>query len=192
MSTPLLPRDITALTRIPRFKIDQSALLMSNTNDTTSCPSMSTEASPAEFKMAAGQPCWIHIPAYDVARATKFYQEALSFHTRAGDASGSMAPEDITHFDFPGTPFASSLSGGIMARSKEERAAGQPSLPEKGKGVLYFYVDDLEGTMAKIEKAGGKDMTGREGGGGGWHADFRDTEGNFHGLYTMTPPPKKD
>ena len=151
---------------------------------------MSTEQKPdaaPAFQATPGAPCWLQIPAYDVSRAVAFYQAVLDFAIRP--SAGEARP--MKNFHFPGTPLAGALSGGIVQRGPAEMEAGQPPAPEKGMGTIYFYVEDLEGTLAKVEKAGGKPLGSGTESGGGRHADFVDTEGNVHGVYTMSPAPEK-
>jgi predicted enzyme related to lactoylglutathione lyase len=128
-------------------------------------------------KPTHGEPCWIQITAQDVDRATDFYKSILDFtitNQREIQGMGKMSL-----FTFKGK-FEEKLSGGIL-----KRCPSYPDPPESGPAVIYFYADDLEGTMDKIVKAGGKKLSDRTPAGDmGYSMDFRDTEGNFHGLYT--------
>ena len=144
---------------------------------------MATDDAAPSFQTYPGAPCWLQIPAYDLARATAFYQAVLGFTIRPGDSA--IEPHPMNHFSFPGTPFSSALGGGIMERSPEEIQAGPPPPSGTEKGIIYFYVDDLEGALAKVEKAGGQRLSRGGEGTGGQHVDFRDTEGNVHGLFSM-------
>lgn len=140
------------------------------------CPRMS------DWKGIPGHPCWIQIPAVDLKRAANFYKSVLGLNMRTEEP---QADGDIKmfHFTFPGGSLETCLSGGVVPRDK-----AWPQPLETGPATVYFYVEDLEGTMEMVEKAGGKALTTRNGAGEtGWCADFRDTEGNIHGVYTLTP-----
>lgn len=59
-------------------------------------------------------------------------------------------------------------------------------ISEKGYAVVYFFVDDIEETLRKAVECGGKQTLERTAQGEhGWYADFRDSEGNFHGLFSV-------
>ena len=136
----------------------------------------------SSFTVHNNAPVWIQIPAFDVPRATGFYKSALSFHIRAFEP-GKSDSADVAHFSFPDTPFQNILTGGIMKRKPEHST---PDPRETGPAVLYFYVENLEETIAKVIEAGGKQLTGRTPEGkSAWYMDFRDTEGNFYGIYSM-------
>ena len=136
----------------------------------------------SDFKATANQPCWIQIAAFDVKRAAAFYKTVLAFDLASEEPKIENGSE-LLHFGFPGGPMEKCLGGGIVAREK-----GWPEPPPTGPATVYFYVEDLEGTMEAVEKAGGKALKTRTGcGTSGYHADFKDTEGNIHGLYTSNP-----
>lgn len=67
----------------------------------------------SEYTYHKNAPVWIQIPAYDVDRAAKFYENVLNFSISWGTVPGEMK---TAHFRFPGTPFEYLLTGGIKAR----------------------------------------------------------------------------
>ena len=57
-----------------------------------------------------------------------------------------------------------------------------------GTTVVYVGTDDIEATLAKVEKLGGKTITRKsEIPGMGWYAFFADPNGNRVGLFTALP-----
>lgn len=134
------------------------------------------------------QPTWLQIPAFSITRAVAFYEKALDFHFRpqTGDKDNAEGEHTVAHFSFPDGPFERILTGGIVkipAKLQEGLKQNSPF----GLSVIYFMTDDMENTLKRVEEAGGTVLKHRWQPIGlteSWCADFRDTEGNFHGLYT--------
>jgi predicted enzyme related to lactoylglutathione lyase len=110
--------------------------------------------------------CHIEIPAIDLAKATRFYQELFGWKIE-------MWPDsEYALFDTKKEP-----SGGIMKVDKVS--------PPKGMGItFYVLVDSIEDTLSKVAELGGKivkeknpvaDM--------GWFGLFSDLDGNVIGIW---------
>ncbi|KAE9378996.1 hypothetical protein N431DRAFT_478101 [Stipitochalara longipes BDJ] len=122
-------------------------------------------------------PAWIRIPATDVPRAQKFYEEVFDwkFHDHS---SAGYSVDKLAVFTIPGAP---TLMGGIGKVEVEEGASPR----KKGDGaiLLYMRVQSVEETLAKAENAGGE--VSKEKWTEGDHTqlgEFRDTEGNLVGV----------
>jgi len=126
----------------------------------------------------AGTPCWIKIPATNVARAEAFYSKI--FNWTFSPVSGTAA-EEMRIFGFPDPGL--SIAGSIHRVDKDKHVTGTDAV------TLYLIVDDLEETMTDIVKNGGvKRRDAEPEGDHGFimHAD--DTEGNHFGIYMMKKP----
>ncbi|EPS44693.1 hypothetical protein H072_1328 [Dactylellina haptotyla CBS 200.50] len=128
-----------------------------------------------------GSVCWIQIPATDVARAKKFYQEYLDFDFKP--TPEGYKDEDIAMYTLknPG----GMLTGGITKTDAN-------SVPSNGT-ILYFMVEDVDQALEKAESLGGKIRESKKPEGKhGLMGLFEDTEGNVHGVYQMAPAPTEE
>ena len=94
--------------------------------------------------------------------------------------------QNIAHFGFLNTHHEWAMHGGFkkVAGTTEEHSLHGGL--EHHDAMAYFYVDELEPTLQRVEEAGGKVLIKRNPvGHEGWQGEFRDTEGNFIGLYTV-------
>ena len=115
---------------------------------------------------------WFEIPVVDVARAQAFYAGVfgVSF-TPLSMGSHQMAM-------FPMEQGASGASGALIA--------GTGHVPSTDGTTVYFSVDDIEGTLSKIETHGGSTCMPKIAiGEHGFIAHFKDTEGNKVALHSM-------
>ncbi|HEY2823962.1 MAG TPA: VOC family protein [Gemmatimonadales bacterium] len=114
-----------------------------------------------------GKICYVEIPATDPKASAAFYEKVFGWKSRArGD--GVPAFDDTT----------GQVSGSFLKGRKPSREPGI---------MTYVMVDHIEGTLAAIEKAGGKTVTAKTAiGGGGYWASFTDLAGNLIGLYGET------
>lgn len=112
------------------------------------------------------------IPAKDMNRAKKFYEEVFSWKINAFDKKYFIANTVATDEKTMRPKEPGAINGGIM-----EWMAEAPST------VIVIAVDDLDAHLKKIEKAGGivvmpkmkvEDML--------WYARVKDTEGNIIGV----------
>ena len=115
-----------------------------------------------------GKICYIEIPATDVKTSSRFYEAVFGWEIRTrGD--GQLAFNDT-----PGE-----VSGAWVLGRKPHAEESM---------VTYVMVDDIDATLAKITKAGGKTATPKTSlGRGDAYATFHDPAGNLIGLY-QTPP----
>ena len=120
--------------------------------------------------MAHGQLTHIELPADDPARARAFYGGLLGWET-----SEMEQFPDYFLFSF----------------GQIDRAGG--AIGKRGDSVgdtlrVYFDVDSIDATLAKVAGLGGKVVMGKtEIPGQGWYAVLNDTEGNEIALYEGMP-----
>jgi predicted enzyme related to lactoylglutathione lyase len=125
---------------------------------------MSTISYPEVF-MSTHNIVHIEIPLKDSKHAAEFYGKLFGWKVEA------MAEMEYVMFDTE-----SGLGGGFPKIDGEMF---------QGNDVLvYVESENLEATLAEIEKAGGKTLLGKtEITGMGWFALFSDPSGNRMGLY---------
>jgi predicted enzyme related to lactoylglutathione lyase len=114
--------------------------------------------SPAEI-------CHINIPAPDQAQAKAFYKKVFAWK-----CTPMPGMKDYSFWS------AGDVSGGFDSSAKPTR-----------RGVtLFMAVADIEATLKKIERAGGKTVRGKIAipGNMGFMADFLDPAGNLMGLWS--------
>ena len=113
---------------------------------------------------------WFDLPAKDINRAVKFYNDVLGVGLEVIDFQGiSMAM-------FTDNP---ELTGGAIVESEY-------NAPSDTGTTIYFVVDDVEETLAKVEEAGGKivmpkTQISEE---YGFYGHLIDSEGNKVGLHS--------
>ena len=113
---------------------------------------------------------WVEIPAADFERAVSFYNTVLDMPLRADDFMG------IPHGFLDDAKGES--SGAVIPNSNADLYAGGP--------LIYLRVADLDGTLAKVEDAGGAILLPKTSiGPQGVIAAIRDSEGNRVGLHAM-------
>jgi predicted enzyme related to lactoylglutathione lyase len=113
------------------------------------------------------------VPFDDADRAHTFYREAFGWQLQSMPGMGyttvTTTPADAT--GRPGEP--GGINGGMLAKQG----------PITGP-VITIGVDDLDESLARIEKLGGKVAIGRQAVGEmGFSAYVHDTEGNLIGLW---------
>ena len=116
---------------------------------------------------------WIEFPVKDIERALKFYKALFDCDAKIVD-DGERKTATIAEYT-ESHPLGISLN---------QTSNFEPS--DKG---AYVYLtagdDDLSATLAKVEAAGGKALTGKVSmGEAGYYATVQDTEGNVFGLYS--------
>ena len=123
------------------------------------------------------------IPADDPKRASKFYQDAFGWMlTSMPEMNYTMA--STTPSDEQGMPQKpGAINGGMPSRKDFKHMTGSEHT------VVTISVTDIDSSLQKIEKLGGKKVTGKAPVGEmGWTAYFKDTEGNVVGLWQSTRP----
>jgi uncharacterized protein len=110
-----------------------------------------------------GKICYIEMPATDIARSSKFYQQIFGWNIRKrGDGATSF--DDVT----------GEVSGTwVLGR----RPAGKPGL------LFYIMVDSVAATLDTIVANGGKIVQPIGADAPEITARFRDPAGNVIGLY---------
>jgi predicted enzyme related to lactoylglutathione lyase len=113
------------------------------------------------------------IPVDDLDRAVRFYEVVFSFTLERAEVDGNEMAWFPTHDGAPG------ISGAL--------AKGESYTPSINGTRIYFIVDDIDATLAKVHAAGGKTMYPKTSVGElGWVAEFEDCEGNRIALHTTT------
>ena len=120
-----------------------------------------------------GQVVHFEIPADDVERARGFYRDAFGWRI------DPMPEMDYT--------MVSTTPSGPDGMPTEPGAINGGMMPRQGpvtSPVITVNVDDVDAALAKLEKLGGKTITGRQAVADmGFSAYFQDTEGNVVGLW---------
>ncbi len=123
--------------------------------------------------MKYNQVGWFEIPVRDMDRASKFYEavfgRTISLHEISGFQMGW----------FPGDHSSPGATGSLVKHDMYT--------PSDTAGVLiYFSCEDLSQELNKVDAAGGQIMQGKTeiGGGHGFMAIVRDSEGNRLGLHS--------
>lgn len=115
---------------------------------------------------------WFEIPASDLKRAQAFYAAVFNVaFTPLTLGSHEMAM-------FPMEPNGPGASGALIA--------GKDHAPSVDGTTVYFEVNDIETTLARVENNGGSVILPKIGiGKHGFIAHFKDTEGNKVALHSM-------
>jgi predicted enzyme related to lactoylglutathione lyase len=113
------------------------------------------------------------LPFDDGERATTFYQEAFGWGINSMPQMQYSLVTTTPTDDTGNLTEAGGINGGMLARQEPITAP-----------VITIGVADLDESLAKIEKLGGKVARGRQPVGEmGFAAYFQDTEGNLIGLW---------
>jgi predicted enzyme related to lactoylglutathione lyase len=115
---------------------------------------------------------WFDIPAEDINRAVSFYNNVLGTSLQVIDFNG------INMAMFSENP---NITSGAIVQSDFNN-------PSETGSTVYFWVDDLDGTLSKVEGAGGiilqpKTKINDE---HGFYGLIKDTEGNRVGLHGIS------
>jgi predicted enzyme related to lactoylglutathione lyase len=144
------------------------------------------EVQPQLINLAYGTPIWFQVPAEDVLRAKKFYHDV--FRWEFPDLPGPPA-DFMAQFQFPDKRLHQPgvTSGGIVRVDPKLHfridPAGDP-LAYRGSVHMYLFVKDIDRTLKRIERAGGKALGGKmQEDPTSNVAHFLDSEGNVQGLY---------
>ena len=120
----------------------------------------------------SGRVVHFEIPFDDGDRARAFYREAFGWQLQEWD-EGSYTLATTGPTGETGPDEAGFINGGMMRREG----------PGDGP-IIVIDVDDIDASLAKIEKLGGQTLLGRQAVGEmGWAAYFKDVEGNSMGLW---------
>ncbi|MGH3363787.1 MAG: VOC family protein [Nocardioidaceae bacterium] len=112
------------------------------------------------------------IPYEDGDRARAFYGEAFGWDLQAW-AEGEYTLVTTGPTGESGASEPGFINGGMM---KREAPFGSP--------VIVIAVDDIDASMATVERLGGSTVMAKQPVGDmGWAAYFKDPEGNLMGLF---------
>jgi predicted enzyme related to lactoylglutathione lyase len=114
---------------------------------------------------------WFEIPVKDLDRAKTFYESVLGVELKTME----MGPLKMAWFPM--------LQGAAGATGSLVKAEGY--VPAHAGTLVYLTVDDIEGTLKKVNAHGGKTLLPRMGiGEYGFIAHFEDSEGNRVALHS--------
>jgi len=126
----------------------------------------------AAIKKKANPVNWFEIPVKNLGRARKFYEKVFN---------RKLTLENMDAFKMAFFPMANGVPGASGALIK-----GATYEPSQVGTVVYFTVDDIDGTLRKINKNGGTTMLPKKSiGQYGFIAHFIDTEGNRLALHAF-------
>jgi len=117
---------------------------------------------------------WFEIPVEDMERARKFYEEVFDISISVHDLGG------IIMGWFPGGQGKTGSSGSLVKH--------EMYIPSDTAGpLLYFSCKDLAAELAKVINAGGTIIQQKKeiGGGHGFMALLKDTEGNRIAMHSL-------
>lgn len=113
---------------------------------------------------------WFEIPTTDITRAKSFYETVLGVDL----ALNEMGPMKMAWF--PMNPESFGSTGTLV------QAEGYT--PSHDGSLVYFRVDDIEGTLEKVANNGGKVLRPKMSiGEYGFVGHFQDSEGNRVALH---------
>lgn len=117
---------------------------------------------------------WFEIPAIDISRAKKFYENIFEISMEEMEMPG------MKYAMFPFDPKNAKVAGGL-AQSPMHK-------PSSTGSIIYLNANpDLQIVLDRIEKQGGKiTMSKTPIGQNGFMAFFTDTEGNIMALHSNT------
>lgn len=115
---------------------------------------------------------WFEIPATDLARAKKFYDEIFDIDVQQLDVG------ELRFGFFPMKEAGANATGGLVHHPTMYR-------PSHDGTLVYFAVKDIEAVLARVERAGGRVFQHRKPVGDfGFVGFFEDSEGNRVGLHS--------
>lgn len=115
---------------------------------------------------------WFEIPVTDMQRAVEFYQTVFGY---------TLSLNDMGTFQMAWFPMGESLPG-----STGSLVRGEAYTPSHAGSLVYFSVEDIDGTLTKAANSGGR-ILGRKTSIGeyGFVAHFEDSEGNRVALHSI-------
>lgn len=122
--------------------------------------------------MATSNPVgWFEIPATDLERAQSFYESVLGIEMERSD----MGPLKMAFF-----PMVDGAYGAAGTLVQNENYT-----PSYAGSMVYFSVEDIEATLARVEDEGGAVLNPKSSiGEFGFVAHFEDSEGNRVALHS--------
>ena len=115
---------------------------------------------------------WFEIPVTDMKRAVKFYETVFGY---------AFSLNDMGTFQMAWSPMGESLPGSTCSLVK-----GEAYTPSHAGSLVYFSVEDIDGTLTKAASSGGR-ILGKKMSIGeyGFVAHIEDSEGNRVALHSM-------
>jgi uncharacterized protein len=115
---------------------------------------------------------WFEIPAIDISRAKKFYEDIFEIKMEEMEMPG------MKYAMFPFDPMNAKVAGGL--------AQSPMHTPSATGSIIYLNANpDLQKVLDRIEKAGGKiTMPKTSIGQNGFMAFFTDSEGNIMAIHS--------
>ena len=122
--------------------------------------------------MAANPVNWFEIPVNDMERGKKFYETVLGVQLQP------LALGALTMSLFTWVQGGEGSAGALVK--------AQSYVPSHSGSMVYFSVDDIDATLARVEKNGGKIIrTKMDIGEFGFVGHFEDCEGNRVALHSV-------
>ena len=116
---------------------------------------------------------YFEIPVADIDRAIEFYKNVFGY---------SFEREVIDNNEMALFPFFDNVRGISGALAK-----GETYLSSKTGSLVYFFTDDIDSVLAKVNSNGGKTLYPKTSIGElGFVAEFEDSEGNRIALHSKT------
>ncbi|KAK4224245.1 hypothetical protein QBC38DRAFT_485937 [Podospora fimiseda] len=148
----------------------------------------------SEESTAKGQMCWVEIPCADIPRAISFYRNVLAWDTPDAGTPDATIPAQNPGNAALHTFKTGHLQGAFIKMCDPSYVAkvADPIEPFKSSILPYYSVVDINETLAKVEKYGGKvhvPKTAIFDGKMGWFARFIDSEGNLQGIWAQNDSP---
>lgn len=122
--------------------------------------------------MASNPVNWFEIPVNDMERAKNFYENVFGIQLTLS----VMGP--LTMAFFPSARDAFGASGTLVK--------AESYVPSHSGTMVYFWTEDIEAMLARVEKNGGKIIRSKMNiGQYGFVGHFEDCEGNRVALHSM-------
>jgi predicted enzyme related to lactoylglutathione lyase len=120
---------------------------------------------------------WFEIYTSDFERAKKFYTEIFKFELKDLPMSSENHPE-MKYATFPSDANGWGASGALVKMDMAK--------PGYGGTLVYFYTEEINAELSRVEAAGGKIIRAKQNiGEFGFIALVEDSEGNMIGLHSM-------
>jgi predicted enzyme related to lactoylglutathione lyase len=135
---------------------------------------MSKPSLPPASPMTPNPIVYVEIPVTDLERASRFYEEVFQFSLE------STMVDEYSMALFPAAPGSSGASGALVK--------GDVYIPSKSGPIVYFGTENIDRTLERVRKAGGKILYPEKRLDGiGSVAEFEDSEGNRIALFAAKP-----
>ncbi|KAK3994278.1 hypothetical protein QBC44DRAFT_367800 [Cladorrhinum sp. PSN332] len=105
-----------------------------------------------------GQMCWVEIPCTDIPRVISFYRDVLAWEIADPGSPEATIPPQNPGNEALHTFKAGSLQGAFIKMSDPSYVAkvADPAEPFKSSVLPYYAVENINETLTKVEKYGGR------------------------------------